>query len=238
MFGIGFNGKHSYRDMGITLGIDRDIGYPEKEKIKIKVPFSNVEYDFSELYGEQTYTERTLQYTLNVLGKHIVNTPERINIIETKLANWLMNSSGKQKLYDDAIPGYYYLAEVEGGLNFDELWNHGTLTVEFTAYPFMMSEAEEGHDIWDIFNFELDVAQITEFNVNGTLDVTLYNVGTPGLNPKIEASSSMEIIKDGVTYDLPSGTTESEDFRLHSGENELTIKGNGTIKFKFYKELI
>ncbi len=238
MFGIKFNGLHSYHDMGITLGIERDIGYPNKEKIKVKVPFSNVEFDFSELYGEQTYTERPLKYTLNVLDKHIVNTPERINIIETKLANWLMNSSGKQKLYDDAIPGYYYLAEVEGGLDFDELWNHGTLTVEFTAYPFMIGELQEGNDIWDTFNFELDVAQITEFEVNGTLDVTLYNVGTPGLNPKIEASSSMEIIKSNVTYNVPSGASESDDFKLNSGENNLTIKGNGTIKFNFYKELI
>src|SRR5690625_4098432 len=133
MYGIEFNGKHSYKDMGITLGIERNIGYPEKEKIKVKVPFSNVEYDFSELYGDQTYTPRTLTYTLNVLDMHLVNTTERINIIETKLTNWLMNTNGKQKLYDDSMPGYYYLAEVEGGLDFDELWNHGTLTVEFTA---------------------------------------------------------------------------------------------------------
>ncbi len=238
MYGIRFNGKHSHKDMGVTLGVERDIGYPEKEKIKVKVPFSNVEYDFSEIYGEQTYTERPLTYTLNILDPHAINTTERINILETKLSNWLMNSNGKQRLYDDVMPGYYYLAEVEGGLDFDELWNHGKLTVEFTAYPFMIAELQEGNDIWDTFNFELDVAQITEFEVNGTLDVTLYNVGTPGLSPKLQTSNAMEITKDGVTYEIPKGTTESEDFKLKSGENKLTIKGNGTIKFKFYKELI
>ena len=237
MYGIRFNGKHSYKDFGITIA-EKDIGYPEKEKIKVKVPFSNVEYDFSELYGDQTYTTRPLTYTLNVLDRHSVNTTERINIIETKLANWLMNSSGKQKLYDDSIPNYYYLAEVEGGLNFDELWNHGPLTVEFTAYPFMIAELHEGNDLWDPFNFELDVAQITDFEVNGSLDVVLYNAGTPSLASGIETSAPMEIIKDGVTYDIPSGTTKSDDFRLQSGENNLTIKGNGTVKFRFYKELI
>ena len=237
MYGIEFNGKHSYRNFGITVA-EKEVGYPEKEKIKVKVPFSNVEYDFSEIYGEQTYTPRPLTYTLNVLDKNKINTTERINVIETKLSNWLMNTSGKQKLYDDSIPGYYYLAEVEGGLNFDELWNHGRLTVEFTAYPFMISELEEGNDLWDPFNFELDVAQVTEFEVKGILDITLYNVGTPGLNPKIEASTSMEIVKEGVIYSVPSGTSKSEDFKLTSGENKLTIKGNGTIKFTFYKELI
>lgn len=238
MYGIRFNGKHSYKDMGVTLGIERDIGYPEKEKIKVKVPFSNIEYDFSEIYGEQTYTERPLTYTLNILDKNVINDTQRINILETKISNWLMNSNGKQRLYDDAIPGYYYLAEVEGGLSFDELWNHGTLTVEFTAYPFMIAELQEGNDIWDIFNFELDVAQITDFEVNGSLEVVLYNVGTPNLSPTIETTAPMEIMKDGVTYSIPSGRSKSSDFKLIPGENELTITGNGSIKFLFYKELI
>ncbi len=238
MYGIEFNGKHSYRDFGVTLGIEKDIGYPEKEKIKVKVPFSNVEYDFSQIYGEQTYTTRPLTYTLNVLDKNKKNTTEKINVIETKLANWLMNSNGKQKLYDDAIPGYYFLAEVEGGLNFDELWNRGTLTVPFTAYPFMIAELQEGHDVWDDFNFELDVSQLVEFTVNGTLNTTLFNVGTPSTIPEIEASAAMQIVKDGVTYNVPTGKSKSEDFKLQSGENDLKITGNGTISFRFYKELI
>lgn len=236
MYGIEFNGKHSHKDFGVTLGVERDIGYPEKEKIKVKVPFSNIEYDFSLIYGEQTYTPRPLTYTLNVLDKK--PTTEKINMLETRLSNWLMNSNGKQKLYDDAIPGYYFLAEVEGNLSFDELWNSGTLTVEFTAYPFMISELQEGHDIWDEINFELDILQPVEFTVNGTLNVTLYNIGTPNLSPEIEANAPMEITKEGVTYSIPSGRSESSDFILMSGENDLTVTGNGKIKFLFYKELI
>ena len=237
MYGFKFNGRHTFDDFGITVS-SKNVGYPDKKKIKVAIPFSNVEYDFSELYGDQTYTERPITFVLNVIDKHVLNDTQRVNTLETSLVNWLMNSNGKQRLYDDATPGYYYLAEVEGGLNFDELWNYGTLTVEFTAYPFMIAELEEGNDIWDTFNFELDVAQVTEFNVNGTLDVILYNVGTPTLNPKIEASTAMEIIKDNITYNLPSGTSQSDDFKLSSGENKLTIKGNGTIKFTFFKELI
>ena len=236
MYGIRFNGKHSHRDFGVTLGVERDIGYPEKEKIKVKVPFSNIEYDFSLIYGEQTYTTRELTYTINVLDKK--PTTEKINMLETQLSNWLMNSNGKQRLYDDTIPGYYFLAEVEGGLSFDELWNYGTLTVTFTAYPFMISELQEGHDIWDDINFDLDILQPVEFTVNGTLDITLYNAGTPNLSPEFETTAPMEIIKDGVTYSLPSGRSKGSDFMLVSGENDLKINGNGKIKFLFYKELI
>ena len=237
MYGIFFNGKHSYNDLGVTIA-DKDIGYPEKEKIKVKVPFSNVEYDFSSLYGDQTFTTRPLTYTFNVLDKHRNLDTVQVNIIETKLSNWLMGTVGKQKLYDDSVPGYYYLAEVEGGLDFNELWNYGTLTVEFTAYPFMIAELHEGNDLWDPFNFELDVAQITDFTVNGSLDVMLYNVGTPSVTPTIESSAPMDIIKDGVTYKVPVGKSKSDDFVLSPGDNKLTIKGNGTIKFTFYKELI
>ena len=235
MYGIRFNGKHSYEDFGMTIA-EKNAGYPDKEKIKVKIPFSNVEYDFSGIYGEQTYSNRSLTYTFNVISKK--PTTQKINAIETNLSNWLMNSNGKQKLYDDSTPNYYYLAEVEGGLNFAELWNHGKLTVTFTAYPFMISELEEGHDIWDEFNFELDVSQITEFEVNGSLEVVLYNIGTPSLSPTIETTAPMEIMEDGVTYSIPSGRSKSSDFKLIPGENELTITGNGTIKFLFYKELI
>lgn len=107
MYGIEFNGKHSYKDFGITLGTEKEIGYPEKEKIKVKVPFSNVEYDFSELYGEQTYTTRPLKYTFNVLDRHVISNTEKINFMETMLSNWLMNSNGKKgymmMLYQDTI---------------------------------------------------------------------------------------------------------------------------------------
>lgn len=237
MYGIKFNGKHSYRDFGVTIA-EKDIGYPDKEKIKVKVPFSNVEYDFSNIYGEQTYTPRPLTYTLNVLDKNNNNTTEKINVIETQLSNWLMNSNGKQKLYDDAIPGYYFFAEVEGGLSFDELWNSGTLTVEFTAYPFMIAELPEGHDIWDDFNFDLDIAQDVDFNVSGSLDVTLYNLGVPSLTPTITASTPMTIEMGNRTFNVPSGESKSLDFTLKPGENDMTISGNGSISFTFYKELI
>lgn len=235
MYGIRFNGKHSYEDFGMTIA-EKNAGYPDKEKIKVKIPFSNVEYDFSEIYGEQTYSNRSLTYTFNVISKK--PTTQKINAIETNLSNWLMNSNGKQRLYDDSMPNYYYLAEVEGGLNFAELWNHGKLTVTFTAYPFMISELKEGHDIWDEINFETDILQPVDFDVNGTLDIMIFNGGVPSLSPTIEATAPLEIIKDGVSYTIPSGKSKSESFRLANGENHLTITGNGTIKFLFYKELI
>lgn len=238
MYGISFNGKHSYNEMGYTMPADgRDIGFPIKEKIVVKVPFSNVEYDFSELYGSQTYDSRTLKYTFNVL-KRGNWTPQALHVEKTKLINWLMNSNGRKKLYDDDIPGYYFLAEVESGASFEDDFETGTLTVTFRTYPFMIAELYEGNDIWDSFNFELDVAQTTDFTVKGTVSIVLINAGTPDVTPEIKTANPMKIIKDGVTYTVPAGVTKDKNFVLKSGENSMKITGSGTISFRFYKELI
>jgi len=236
MLGITFNGKHSYKDFGVTMAKGKSIGIPNKNKIKVTVPFSNIEYDFSELYGSQTYQPRPLSYPFNIYKNYTGKVP--MNMLRTQIINWLMNSNGKQKLYDDAYPGYYFLAEVEGSSSFEEDYDTGVLTVEFTAYPFMIAELQEGHDIWDDINFDLDMLQPIDFIVNGSLDVTLHNTGVPALIPTITASDSMQITKNNMTYNVPSGTSKSESFTLSPGENDLTITGNGSISFEFYKELI
>lgn len=237
MYGIKFNGKHSYDDYGYTMSPGKEIGMPSKEKIIVKVPFSNVEYDFSEIYGSQVYSSRTLTYPFNVFDSQN-RSKEKMNTMKTILINWLMNSHGKQKLYDDAFPGYYFLAEVENEASFKEDWDSGVLTVTFKAYPFMIAELPEGNDIWDSFNFDLDVSQEVDFTVNESLTVTLLNTGTPDLVPEIQSSSAMTILKGGITYNIPAGVTKSNDFVFKSGENILNINGNGTISFKFFKELI
>ncbi|MFC4389148.1 phage tail protein [Gracilibacillus marinus] len=236
MLGIKYLGKHSFYDYGVTMGKGKEIGIPNKKKIKVAVPFSNIEYDFSEVYGSQAYEPRTLSYSFNIYRPASGKQP--MNSKKTQIINWLMNSNGKQKLYDDAYPGYYFLAEVEGSNSFSEDYDTGVLNVEFTAYPFMISELKEGHDIWDEFNFDLDVAQTVDFEVVEEIEVTLYNVGTPDVIPNIVSSSSMTIEKDGVTYNLNAGETKDYNFILKPGENHLIIYGNGSISFEFYKELI
>lgn len=237
MEGITFLGKHSYTDFGLSLAPGKSIGMPEKEKITVKVPFSNTEYDFSLIYGSQPYTTRELSYPFNVyVPGHL--TKVAMNSKKTQVMNWLMNSYGKQKLYDDAFPGHYFLAEVEDGASFDENYSDGILTVTFKAYPFMISENPEGNVEWDSFNFDYDVMQDVEFDIDGERGVTLINAGTPDVFPTIESSGEMEISLNGKTYMVSAGTTEKADIPLVSGENALTITGNGTIKFTFYKEMI
>lgn len=174
--GFEFLGKHSFRDMGFTLET-RTIGQPSKLKPKYKPPYSNHEVDFSMIYGSQVYNNRQISYRFNI-GDIRTYTKAEMNVMRTKLINWLMNSNGKQKLYDDHFPGYYFLAEVEEEPVFNEQWNYGTIDVTFEAYPFMISVLPEGHDIWDELNFELDVAQEMSYSLDGEYSFKKLAIGS------------------------------------------------------------
>lgn len=236
MRGITFNDKHSYTDFGLTVA-QRQIGNPSKIKNKERVPYSNQFYDFSGIYGGQEYEERPLSYVFNVFDKHNL-TKESFSTLKIAVLNWLMAPNNKIKLIDDAILGYYFLAEVESDPSVEEWEYDGTLSVEFTAYPFKISEREEGDDNWDEFNFLLDYSQTTEFEVSGTLEATLYNPGINTLKPVIKASAPMTIQKGSTTFNVPTGESESYDFMLSAGENPMKITGTGTVSFHFRKELI
>lgn len=153
-----FNGLTT-RDIGLSIGRDVKIGYPSKVKKKEPVAWTNIEHDFSELFGSQQYTNRYLKFPL-----HIMNKSERsVYFQNTKILNWLM-SVGRQPFYYSEIPDYYFLAEVVSDVEYDLFHMHdGVLEIVFECYPFMIGIMPEGHDIWDLFNFDLDVSQPTKF---------------------------------------------------------------------------
>ena len=212
--------------------VDRFTPPPNEKQIIESLPFAQGIQDFSMILGARVYENRELKYTFEILNRNYQHRKS----IETSLTNWLMNSDYSE-LHDDHAQNYHYIAKCR---HVDVMDSAGGLSVEvtFDAYPFKIAELLEGNDIWDTFNFELDVAQVTEFEVNGTTNITLFNVGSNLITPTIEASSDFEITKGNTAYEISSGTTKSESFFLDMGENRLTITGNGIIKFNFYKELL
>ena len=174
--GFEFLGKHSYRDFGLTLE-KRILGQPNKIKIKRRPPFSNSEIDFSLIYGDQVYEERKIVYRFNMVNRKQWTKQEMVSM-RTRLLNWLINSKGKQPLRDDHYPGFYFLAEVEEEAPFDEKWDYGTIDVQFVAYPFMIDERPEGHDLWDDFRFDVDYAQETKYSLPDVSDFKPLKIGT------------------------------------------------------------
>lgn len=220
-------------DFGLMC-VEHIVGFPTKNKILIDVPFSNKIYDFSNIYGGQVFTNRTLKFKFlfNQTGK------DGLYRIWTQVANWLMQGNEKLPLYDDRMRDYYYLAEVTEIQDFEEAYSEGYLTIELDCYPFRIYELNEGNDIWDSFDFELDIAQNISFEVNGTKSVVLFNTGTPSIKPTIKASSEMKLVKNNTQLVIPAGTSSLPRFSLEVGENRFSLIGNGTIEFIWHKELV
>lgn len=224
------SGIHT-REYGMWL-VNRQAPTPSEKQIIESVPFMQGVYDFSNILGERVYENRSLTYVFEIKQQDY----ERRKINQTAIENWL-KKDGVAPLYDDHARGYYYMAKCTS-INTDDFYGGLRVTTTWDAYPFKISELPEGHDIWDEFNFELDVAIPSEIEVNGTETVNLYNIGMSSKSPKITTTAPMSIIKNGITYNLPAGEIQDEDFRLMVGDNNLTIVGNGTIKFEWYKELL
>lgn len=230
MYGIKYKEKHSYNDFGLTVAA-KSISPPTKKKIKSTIPYMQGSYDFSNLYGEQTYEERKLNYTFNLIAKSKLE----LNIKKIQILDWLMNSY-KTKLEDDVILGYYFLAECEN-VNFKENGDEAEIEASFVAYPFKISSYEEGRSLWDTFNFELDYMQDTEFIVRESKNINLYNNSVRKITPTVVCSSDFNVVKDNTTYNFKAGETREWKFNLNIGLNELVLNGTGSIKFIFRKEV-
>ena len=233
MYGITYNNKHSFRDLGITILNTRVIETPSKIKITETIPFSNITYDFSNLYGGNCYTERKLEYEFLIKA----NSSVQLEFKRMQIENWLLSSNGKSELFDDNIEGYYYNAECIS-TEFEDINNIGKLKAIFTAYPFKISSEYEGNNLWDSFNFEKDILQDTKFIVNGVSNVIIYNSSIVDVEPVVLASNSFEIALNNKKYVVQIGESKDYRFKFKKGANNLTLKGNGTIEFKFRKEVL
>ena len=230
--GITF-GEFDSMNEGLLL-THREDTPPEEKVIKESLPFVQGDYDFSRILGEAIRENRLVRYEFFIKEYN----HEYRKTLEIKYENMLLNQ-GMGRIYDTANLGYYFYGKcIEADVSIDSGWQQLKLTLTFDCYPYMISDLQEGHDIWDEFNFELDVAQVIEFEVTGTKEITLYNVGAPSVVPTIIASSEFTIEKGAVSVTVPPGTSKSELLRLNAGENKLKVIGNGTIKFDFHKELI
>lgn len=251
--GFEYLGKHSYRDFGLTLET-RIVGQPGKIKIKRRPPFSNSEIDFSLIYGDQVYEERKITYRFNMVNPKRWTKQEMVSM-RTRLLNWLMDSKGKQPLRDDHYPGFYFLAEVEEEAPFDEKWDYGTIDVQFVAYPFMIDENPEGHDLWDDFRFDVDYAQETKYSLPAVYGFKPLEVGTTatigawatqyarssgggnihtdtiGFKGKILDSKPMESSRSKIAYTIEGvkgDVVEQDILEAHKNPLEIHLINPGT----------
>lgn len=229
-----FNGKNSYKDFELILE-KKTIVTPSKKKIKVDVPFMNGSYDFSTIgsNGEIIYNQREISVSFLMKVDNVVDAHARYSFV----MQWLEDIKQNRLIFSD-IADYYFMAEVEEGVNFEQISNHLTrLQVKFVADPFKISVNYVGSDIWDTFNFLEDITQFTDYDVAGTKTVKIYNAGRK-TSIEIVASSNFKLTYDSIIYNVVKGANNLQNLKLKNGYNDIIIEGTGNIKFNFRKETI
>ena len=153
MKGFSTKGQH-ISDFGLRL-LSRSAPPPIDKEITESVFGVQGVYDFSMILGEPIKENRNLQYKI----RSRETNRDQFRLLKTKLENWLLDGR-ISPIYDDSEIGYYYLGKcIDVDLGSDDSRGIATYTITFDCYPFKIGMLPEGHDIWDEFNFELDVAQ-------------------------------------------------------------------------------
>ncbi len=211
--------KNSYDDFGASVA-ERKITKPKKKSIKETVPFTNAVYDFSNINGEIYWEEAILEYVFEI----IADSAEELEEKKQPFVSWVMNVM-KEKLYDPFIPDYHYIATFDDINCDDSEIEKSTITVKFTAYPYMISDYRR------TVSYPMSETESTvRFTSNASHRIT----------PTIFADVECIIKKGNSSFGIPAGEITDEKFMIYPGENTLTIRtvsGSGTLKIEFYEEV-
>ena len=170
--GITFN-DFDTRENDMYL-IDRSAPTPSEKEIIESVPFAHGVYDFSNILGERIFNNRTISYTFHIHEHDYDRRKHDQTVLENKLLGTHIT-----RLEDSYDPSYYYLAKcVSVNTTDDHVYNRLVVTADFDCYPFKISKLKEGHDIWDEFNFELDVAQEMQYAMDGEYTFKQLPIGS------------------------------------------------------------
>lgn len=200
---------------------ERTINKPKKKSIKETVPFSNITYDFSAINGEVYWEERSLEYIFEI----IADTPEELEEKKKKFASWVMNMV-EVELFDPFISDYHFIATFDDIKEDDEeCVEKSTITVIFTAYPYMLANEPKVISVACVANTEQEVA--------------ILNKSSHRITPTINADVPASIKLGDVTYGVPIGVTTDDSFKLEAGTNVLTIlaEDTGSLIFSFTEEV-
>lgn len=210
-----FNAKNSKIDYDLEIA-DKEIPSPTRKRVTETVPFMSGLWDFT----PDEYDAVKLKYSFDV----IADSKRELNDAKRALETWLNTGTGP--LYDTDISASHFFDVYGVATSWSESGLQGSLTVEFTCYPFMRSSVIES---------VTDLSQTAQ-----TVTITLG--GVRPIIPTIIVSgtgASASITFDGKTASLSAGTYHGGTIigALRPGTNELTVSGSGTLTVRYWEEV-
>lgn len=211
--------KASYDDFEANVS-ERRIKDGKKKEIKDSVPFSNVTHDFSAINGEVYWEEKELEYTFEIEA----DTAEELEEKKLSFKTWIMNVMN-EKLYDPYIRDYHFIATYNDIDSDDSEIEKATITVKFTAYPYMIANKAR--------NYEIALEASKESTV------TVVNDSSHRITPTFTADVPFTVEMGDSSFAVPSGETTDDSFKLAVGKNVLTLIAteSGTVNISFYEEV-
>lgn len=214
--------KASYDDFEASVR-ERKIHMPEKKSIKDTVPFSNKTYDFSAINGEAYWNERSLEYVFEIWA----DSPEELETKKQRFFGWIMNVM-EEDIHDPFIDGYHFVGTYDSSdPEDDEHIDKTTITVKFTAYPYMI--ANEKTEL--VFKTYKATPIIETIEVNSSHRIM----------PKITTGDQALLSVNGNQIMIQAGTFESESVYLMSGTNRIQIQNLNTdssLTMEFWEEVL
>lgn len=220
-----FGTKDSYEEFGLILK-SKDIGLPDPKTEEVEKTGGDGKFDLTEVLTDDVkYNNRKLSFEFSVIDP----IPSWSTIL-SNVTNYLHGKKLRIVLSWDK--NYYY----EGRCKVNQFKTNkrtATIVVDADVYPYKMEiNSTSSPWLWDTFNFIDGIIYINKVDVNGTKTVNLIN-RRKIVSPTFTTTATMTVTHDGVTYDLPKGTTTVLGIRLVEGDNSVTFKGTGTVTIDY-----
>lgn len=222
---VTFGIKNSYVDFGLIL-TSKDIGLPDPKTEEVDVTGADGTIDLTEVLTDDVkYKKRKLSFTFTIM--------DDISSWSTILSNVTNYVHGKKlRILLDWDKNYYY----EGRCKVNQFKTNkrlATIVVDAEVDPYKMEvNSSSSPWIWDTFSFIDGIIYINTVDVSGTRTVNLLN-RRKIVSPTFTTTATMKVTHNGVTYDLPKGTTTVLGIRLTEGDNYVTFAGTGTVTIDY-----
>lgn len=209
--------KDSYFDYEASMK-EREIGDPKKKIIKETVPFSNITYDFTKINGEIYWEERVLTYVFEITA----DSPEELEVKKQAFKRWIMNVH-EEELHDPYIKDFHFIATFDDIACDDTEIEKSTITVTFTAYPYMIADKKK---IYTAHLENEDAVELVVFNNSSHRIVATLKTD---VNCSVSSGDSGIFISDNADIYLETGRHVFNVARLK--------EQNGTVSLEFYEEV-
>lgn len=199
------------------------------------IPYTHGEHDFSMILGERFFELRKIEYTFTLVEPNY----EKRKRLEQVLKGQLMLSD-YSKLIDSHDKEGYWWAKCDS-VKVDDLHEKSQLriAITFIARPFFITDSDYSLNLWNDCWYPDKYEQLLSYKVSGEKNIHLWNGFDKSISPMlITDTENLQVVYLGQRFVLKKGTNEFFNFELLKGLNELTIIGEGTIRFRLLGEVM